>query len=413
MRRVRNALINVALATVSLLVVLAGSFGMDRLMGRVLPVAPLPLGAMQLIFPPGSEESFESCDFSYSVHINSLGLRDHELSLAKTDKYRILAIGDSFTYGWGVDIEESWPKQLEKDLQNLGLNVEVINLGKPGQGPSFYAAIAERAVPLLKPDLVVVGMLQDDFMDAAPEGARGRRAAFLGWLRGIYPNLTRLAARLGQSGGKSSEPAAKPETAYRHSVEENRRMSVEGAEMALKGFNAEQRARYEGLEEKIKSAFMSGNLNPCRVNLGVICPDYYRVVMDFGEAQLRDASVRTSDYMARIRDVARANGTRAVVASIPLGPYVNDDEQKNALRLGYKVDALMLSSDRPDMIARNAAAMDGMPFAEATGGFRERHAAQGLFFELDGHFSAAGHRLFAELITPQIAREMGSAAPRR
>lgn len=42
-----------------------------------------------------------------------------------------MAIGDSFTYGWGVPAEDSWPKILERRLQARGYDVEVATLGQP------------------------------------------------------------------------------------------------------------------------------------------------------------------------------------------------------------------------------------------------------------------------------------------
>ena len=89
----------------------------------------------------------------------------------------MLAIGDSFTFGWGVSLEESWPKVLEATLRQAGVAVEVANLGFPGGSPVDYANIATRAVPALQPDLVLVAVLQgDDLGQLRAAGAAGQRA---------------------------------------------------------------------------------------------------------------------------------------------------------------------------------------------------------------------------------------------
>ena len=45
---------------------------------------------------------------------------------------RILGLGDSFTFGWGVLMEETFLKKLESRLVTLtGLNIETINTGIP------------------------------------------------------------------------------------------------------------------------------------------------------------------------------------------------------------------------------------------------------------------------------------------
>ena len=38
------------------------------------------------------------------VRINSDGLRDREYDVARNDSYRIAVLGDSLTFGWGVEV---------------------------------------------------------------------------------------------------------------------------------------------------------------------------------------------------------------------------------------------------------------------------------------------------------------------
>ena len=116
-----------------------------------------------LIFEPNSKAVAQTIEFNYVVNINSLGLRNKEINIEKGDKYRILCFGDSWTYGYGVNAENSWPKKLEQYLITNGFeNVELINCGRPGQFTGTYKKYVEKVVPILKPDLVLVGVLQLD-----------------------------------------------------------------------------------------------------------------------------------------------------------------------------------------------------------------------------------------------------------
>src|SRR5262245_41929784 len=90
------------------------SLSIDRITGAVWDPP--------LIFPRHIRVSYHTPEFNFEVVSNNVGLRDREMNRRKHG-YRILAIGDSFTYGWGVRMEESWPKVLERNLNN----VEVVN----------------------------------------------------------------------------------------------------------------------------------------------------------------------------------------------------------------------------------------------------------------------------------------------
>jgi lysophospholipase L1-like esterase len=63
-----------------------------------------------------------------NVRINSDGFRDREYSLAKNDKYRIIFLGDSLTFGWGVEEEDTFANILEEKLNHLR-PTEIINFG--------------------------------------------------------------------------------------------------------------------------------------------------------------------------------------------------------------------------------------------------------------------------------------------
>ncbi len=62
------------------------------------------------------------------VRINSDGLRDTEHAIAHGDGYRIILLGDSFTFGWGVTEAETFKSRLES-LLNRRYPTEIINFG--------------------------------------------------------------------------------------------------------------------------------------------------------------------------------------------------------------------------------------------------------------------------------------------
>ncbi len=71
------------------------------------------------------------------IRTNSLGLRSAEVTRAKpAGAFRILALGDSVTFGWGLRGEDAYPSQLASLLATLRPNqhFEVINAGVSGYG---------------------------------------------------------------------------------------------------------------------------------------------------------------------------------------------------------------------------------------------------------------------------------------
>lgn len=86
----------------------------------------------------------------------------------RDDVFRIVVIGDSNTYGRGVEAHETYPAVLEAELRDE-YAVEVFNLGVCGYSTVEYVGVARTFLERLDPDLVVVGLCLNDFVDGRPE----------------------------------------------------------------------------------------------------------------------------------------------------------------------------------------------------------------------------------------------------
>lgn len=99
------------------------------------------------------------------VIINSWGLRDDEFPLEKLeDEYRILCLGDSFTFGYLLPVDESYPYKLEQLLvtKNRDKHFQVINAGMSAYEINRELALLEELGIRFSPDLVT---LQFQMMD--------------------------------------------------------------------------------------------------------------------------------------------------------------------------------------------------------------------------------------------------------
>ena len=73
---------------------------------------------------------------------------------------KIVVIGDSFSYGLGVSISESWSKRLES---YLGINVS--NFSVEGYKPVQYNRIMKKYSQYLKDRIILYGLYTNDFTD--------------------------------------------------------------------------------------------------------------------------------------------------------------------------------------------------------------------------------------------------------
>jgi len=102
------------------------------------------------------------------VKTNSSGIRDQEFTVQpRAGVYRIIAIGDSQTFGNGLDSSDTWPKQLEKELNDAGdrLRYEVLNCGIPGSDSWQHEIMLERMLRIYKADGVVLAFYVNDVVE--------------------------------------------------------------------------------------------------------------------------------------------------------------------------------------------------------------------------------------------------------
>ena len=290
-----------------------------------------------------------------------------------------------------------WPKVLEASLRLVGFSVEVANLGFPGANPADYAAVAEQAVPMLKPDLVIVGALQGD--DLASVGAGPRiGAAGKGSVRSIvdpiaralYPNL--MAVLDSRRYRTSALPPSSINAVWADQVRD-----------ILAGLSIAEKAKYAQMDSAIRRAFESGNLNPSIISGAIRRPEYFIETFDLERSQTQGLVRQMSIQFSRLLGSAASEKAAVIVLSVPFGLYVSKqqfDTRQNGF--GFTLDRGMLTSSSPDDAIQRAAAGAGLPFFAFTQAFRATDGAA-LFFGMDGHFNASGHRLFAEQLTPVVA----------
>jgi hypothetical protein len=102
---------------------------------------------------PGFRGRLGSNRYDTAIAINSEGYRDREYP-PRGSAYRVLGLGDSFAFGYGVEEPDCYLARME--AMAAGRGVEVINAGHPSFGPDNEALLLEADGPRLRPDLVLL-----------------------------------------------------------------------------------------------------------------------------------------------------------------------------------------------------------------------------------------------------------------
>lgn len=97
------------------------------------------------------------------VTVNARGQRGPEIPLARSTRSRLLVLGDSTAFGYGVADEATFAARVAADARGF----EVVNLGVEGYGPDQSLLRFEREGRAYAPDAVVLSLcIDNDFADA-------------------------------------------------------------------------------------------------------------------------------------------------------------------------------------------------------------------------------------------------------
>lgn len=291
------------------------------------------------------------------VEINSLGFRERERRLpAQTGVFRVAVLGDSFTFGMSVDLEDTYVKQLERILAPGNMGVETLNFGVIGYHMWQYGVLLEHEVIRYDPDLIVMGLFLDDITVSVPPYASDSNWTPHNPFEELIPDKNKGSASKFWNLARNWNEVL--ETKYRYK---------RGA-MYLQGIT--ERKRLVGPE------------NPSH--------EYYRAQTGrLSKRQYREFQTALREFGA----MAATHGIPVMVMYIPDASQLHERERQHA-----------------NQFVKEAALAAGVHFVDTTPAFeREPDAGDLYLFPLDAHTSPKGHRLMAQVLAEAIAeRSLGS-----
>jgi lysophospholipase L1-like esterase len=295
-------------------------------------------------------------EFDNAIRISPKGFRDHDLPYARRPgTFRVLALGDSYTFGQGVEAEEAWPKVLEK---RLGPRAEVLNAGVSGWGTAQELLWLEEEGIRYRPDEVVVAFYLNDFYDNAglPEGDRRPRYA-----RSATGELS-----------VTNLPLGDPPRAW-----------VTRARVLLRAHSLLYRLFARSWDELQKGWIQPVDLTPIRGKEG-------KARLRLDQRMALPAVELTGALLSELERRSRLAGARFAVVLVP-----GNWQVRPALRgLGsYAAQTEAYETARSLCAARGLRLLDPFPQLAAS---EERGVA--VYNPTDMHWNAAGHALVAGLL---------------
>lgn len=323
------------------------------------------------------------------IVVNSLGLRDHEVTLAHAPgRRRILIVGDSIAFGSGLDVGERFSEVLGREL---GDKVEVINAGVPGWGNDQEMLFYEQRLRRLKPDVVILSFTAgNDIVNNALGGALlegGTKPRFelaadsLHMIPPAPPRdpgpMMRIKSLLHQSQLLVFAKRRLMRLSYRHRVQEETSHELHGFESyrALSHWSA-----YE---------------NP---------PD-----------DATDAAWNVTEaILARFAADCRADSARFIVYAMPLKLEVDDAWREQVIK-GTRADAARIDMAYPYHRLHAFCAARHIEYYYPLDEFRRAAAHETLYFQTDSHPNIRGNQITADylrdVLTGSVTADGTAPAP--
>jgi hypothetical protein len=327
-------------------------------------------------------------EYDVGVKINNYGFRGRDITIAKSPGVtRIMVIGDSFTFGVGAEEDETIPFLLEKDLNERGYHVEVINAGFGGYSPLLHYLKLKDEYLEFKPDLVLYLF---DFSDLADDWRAEKSLVY-----DKAGNILRCDPTYidGKKDWWAEMMIHSKLCAYIHkklirSLDKIRILGLRGYIKAkLQGRRAKALIIAKEIEEKA--------VNPIKYDPYLMIRGRDRI------SYIQEHFKRNEKYLNLIRDAFKPEGAPMVLVIYPFGIHIGPDQWGTG-RVYWGFEKGRVYDDYYALyMLEDYARQNGVPCINLLPEFL-KHKGERLFFDIDGHFTPAANRIAAKAIADNI-----------
>ena len=314
---------------------------------------------------PGARARHVTREWDVSIRINQRGLRDREQPVPDPGG-RVLLVGDSMAFGWGVELEETFGFRAEELLADSG--IRIVKAGMVGTGTLDQRRWLEAHLEELEPDQVVVAFyVGNDFVDVARGGVEGQLFIDDGLLVRSPPDGKQPTTLAGLIAGL-----------VRRSMLAQKIQQVHWSRMPLPESPGDREHR--GLTAADRWLW-----------------EFARTYLAEPPADVAEMVSRTLAELDGIADLCAERGVQLRVLVIPRSIEVYEWEQFRWIK-AFDLAEDELDVERPHRELAAWAAPRQVPLLDLLPGFQEHPREERLFFYPDSHLNPRGHAVIAEAL---------------
>jgi len=336
---------------------------------------------------PHHRQVFRSDEFRTEVRTNNLGFRDD--ADYRGEPLDVAVVGDSFTFGHGVDTGERYGDLLRAALP--GRRVAVLSPANGWAPVTFYLYLKQH--PELLPRLLVIGLFAwNDLADDMASAELQRDAA------GRLVRVAHKGMAVNRDGYLVPRDMADwSEPGWRRLMRESHlgRLILLAADRGRRALATASSQAVEG-PDNAPSDTASASAPMSRL-------------MPHERGELDNTALQSLDFVGQVADLVSAAGGQTLVLYIPASYMVGDYPFFCSLSSGHddQTCARMRHNDAPGEALRSwFARHPDILLLDPTDEFRRREAeGQRLYYEKDGHWTPLGHAAAAELLVQRLAEE--------
>ena len=348
---------------------------------------------------PNIEGWYRKEGVSY-VRINSDGLRDREHSKSKPpDTIRVAVVGDSYSEAMHVDLDQTFWKVAEQNLQNCpdlgGKKIEVLNFGVSGYGTAQEFLMLHQRVWQYSPDVVLLAVTTNN--DVTDNSRALRKANDIPYF--VYTD-GRLTLDNSFKETKTFQVRQSVPSRLVSWIQDHSRLIqlINSANRSFKYWMAARKARRAAAKPAETKGPIQGD-EPGIENA---------VYQQRNDPVWNDAWRVTEGLIAQMRDEATARNARFVVVTVSQGIQVYPDPKVRQNFIDrYRISDLFYPDHQFERICERQhvpAIILGPRLQE----YAERNKAYLHGFGNDignGHWNQLGHRIAGELIAGDLCAD--------